>query len=152
MQFIVIPTRAASILRDALICEIGRPAGQAEQHSTNAHDAKHIEALRAAVSEIKAISAALEEIGWHEPPHTHWRKHRRASRTMIDLDHHYNAILTALHSQLEVEHDFMNDQRNHRGGRKQYRSAKRNAKTIEKLLRANGLPVSPHSQSRPAGA
>lgn len=143
MQFIVIPTRAASILRDALVHELGRPAGQAEQQSANAHNAPRIEQLRAAVSEIKAIAAALDEIGWHEPPHTHPRKHRRACRTMIDLDHHYNAILTALHSQLEVEHDLASEQGKQRGVRKQRRSAKRNAKTIEKLLLANRLPVPP---------
>lgn len=32
---------------------------------------------------------------------------------MIDLDHHYNAILTALHSQLEVEYDLASEQGKH---------------------------------------
>lgn len=71
MQFIVIPTRAASILRDALVHELGRPVGQAEQQSANAHNTPRIEQLRAPSARSKrSLPHWMKSAGTsrHTPP------------------------------------------------------------------------------------
>lgn len=133
MQIIHVPADVVTILRSALLGQLDDPIAKLDDTRLLYERAKHPELFLAALQELDAYRAAIDEIGWSQPA--------RQRPAIIDLDAHRGPILTALHTQLDVERDFMGEELKARGARKQRRTARRNARIIERFLRENGLPI-----------
>lgn len=138
MQIIRVPAEVVKILREALLGQLGEPMAKLDDVSLLYEREKHPELFLSALQELDAYRTAIDEIGWGQPA--------RQRPAIINLDAHRVPILTALHTQLEVERDYMREDLKARGARKQRKTARRNARIIERFLREHGLPICPSRQ------
>lgn len=133
MSITLIPAEVVTILRSALIGEMGEPLDALCQATLAADREKHPEWLKEPLAELDRYRAALDALGWFEP--------EEEQPISLDLDSHRQQITKALRHQLAVEHSFMADSAGKKdpGSQHQYTFAASNARIIEAFITIHEL-------------
>lgn len=130
MSLTSIPTECVTILRSALLSQIGIPASRIELASMSHHKEKHPERFLEPLAEIAEHQVVLDVLGWADPA--------VREPVSLDLDTHRRVVTEALHTRLEVEHDYMTVDPEAKGAEPQRSLAAFNARIIEEFLNVNG--------------
>ena len=125
----MIPAETVTVLRSALLTDIGGPAEFLEQASL-AHDKeKRPELFRAALSEINAYCLLLDAIGWSEPDDPSTQEPR-----LVDFDLCRRLAADAMRSKLKGEQEFVTERAAEKNEDATYRQAVADIKRIEQFL------------------
>jgi hypothetical protein len=126
---LVIPPSVVSILRSAVLFEIGDAASEISTVSARARAESHPEWFAGHLEHLDTQRALLDALGWSEAE----------VEVEIDLDKHRAALVKALANQLETELDLMEADPGKQGAESQRRRARANAREIERFVAEVGL-------------
>ena len=126
-----IPAEVVTVLRLALLLELGVPANELADASITDEKTKHPELFTGPLAELDEYRAVLDVLGWSEP----------ASQDAVsfDLERYRKLIAKALYSLLEVEQDCIKDEAGNTDSDSEGARAARNARVIEVFVGAHGL-------------
>lgn len=119
-----IPAQIVSVVRSAVLTELGEAADQITEASIVYEKERHPENFTAPLARFDAARALLEAIGWSDV------------QRVIDLGTHRPALVRALEDRLRVERDFLNQRSTESADRD---TTERTIEWIEGLLIANSL-------------
>ncbi len=128
---LVIPPAVVSILRSAVLFEIGDAASEISTVSARARAESHPEWFAGHLNHFDTQRALLDALGWSEAD--------IEIEAEIDLDQHRAALVRALANQLETELDLMDADPGKQGAESQRRRARANAREIERFIADVGL-------------
>jgi N-acetyl-beta-hexosaminidase len=128
---LVIPPAVVSILRSAVLFEIGDAASEISTVSARARAESHPEWFAGHLRHFDTQRALLDALGWKEA--------EVEIEPQIDLDQHQSALVTALANQLDTELDLIEADPGKQGAGPQRRRANTNAREIERFVAEVGI-------------
>jgi hypothetical protein len=129
MSLITISGKTVTILRSALLSDIGGPAGHLEQASVAKDKEKRPELFRSAISELSAYCLLLDAIGWSEPDDPSTQGPR-----FIDFDLCRRLAADAMRTKLIGEQEFVVELSAEKEQGAVYEQALADIKAIERFL------------------
>jgi hypothetical protein len=126
-----ISAEVVTVLRLALLLEVGVPANKLGEASITHEKAKHPELFEEPLAELDEYRTVLDILGWSEP--------ERQEPVSLDLDRYRGLIAKALYSLLEVERDCVRDEADNPDPDSEGARAAGNARVIEVFVGAHGL-------------
>jgi hypothetical protein len=98
MTRITIPAQIMSVVRCAVLAELGNPAAEIEQSSVGCNMENHPEDFGALLNEFDTVRALLDAVGWSN------------TERSIDVEKHRRPLLSALESWLRNDRYFAKTQ------------------------------------------
>jgi len=133
MSLSTIPGKTVTVLRSALLTDIGGAAAFLEQASLAHGKEKRPELFRAAFSELNGFCLLLDAIGWSEPddPSTQ-------GPVFVDFDMCRRLAADAMRSKLKGEQEFVVERAAEKNEDTLYQQAVADIKAIETFLANHG--------------